>query len=449
MTSCDRRTVLRGLGTAVTLPWLEAFRGGSSAHAASSLSATPLRSAFMFIPNGVHAPDWIPEQQVHGERGLTPLLEPISGQRDRISVLLGLDHHNAKALGDGPGDHARSSACFLTAAHPRKTSGEDIEAGVSVDQVMAKALRGRTRFDSLELGCEGSMGTGGCDSGYACVYSGNISWSASDRPSPKESNPRALYDRLFAAARTAEAKRAQAERFETRRSVLDFVREDARQLEKKLGSGDRDRLDEYFEGLRGVERQLEYLDQAELATTNLPFDRPEVHPENYREHLRLMLDLMTVAFRTDQTRIATMMWANEGTNRSFPFLGVKEGHHHLSHHKGDASMIEGIRTINRFQNEEFSRFIDRLGKIPEGEGSLLDHTMILFGSAIRDGNRHDHDDLPILMAGGEAAGLQHGKNHYLQGKTPLANLFVSMMQTMGAEVDAFGDSTGTIDLPGI
>ena len=256
MTSCDRRAILRGLGTAVTLPWLEAFRGRNLASAASSSNLAPLRSAFMFIPNGVHAPDWIPDQKVHGDRGLTPLLEPISGQRDRISVLVGLDHHNAKPLGDGPGDHARSSACFLTAAHPRKTSGEDIEAGISVDQVMAKALQGRTRFDSLELGCEGSMGTGGCDSGYACVYSGNISWAAPDRPSPKESNPRALYDRLFAAARTTEAKRAQAERFETRRSVLDFVREDARQLEKKLGAGDRDRLDEYFEGLAGSSANL-------------------------------------------------------------------------------------------------------------------------------------------------------------------------------------------------
>lgn len=446
MTSFDRRTVLQGLGTAVMLPWLECLDKSSSAFAMSSNTTNPLRTAFMFIPNGVHAPDWIPQKDVHGSDGLTPLLEPIAPQRHRISVLSGLDHHNAKALGDGPGDHARSSSCFLTAAHPRKTSGEDIEAGISVDQVMAKALSGRTRFDSLELGCEGSMGTGGCDSGYACVYSGNISWSSPDRPSPKESNPRALYDRLFAAAQTPEAKRAQTERFMTRRSVLDFVREDAKYFESKLGAGDRHRLDEYFEGLRGVERQISYLDQAELATSGVPFERPSIHPENYRDHLRLMLDLMTVAFQTDQTRIATMMWANEGTNRSFPFLGVKEGHHHLSHHKGDASMIEGIRTINRFQSEEFARFIGRMAKIPEGEGSLLDHSMILFGSAIRDGNRHDHDDLPILMAGGEAAGLKHGHNQYIEGKTPLANLFVSMMQTMGAEVDAFGDSTGTISL---
>lgn len=442
-----RRTVLRGLGTAMALPWLEAMAGPVS-RLSPALGATPaappVRLAFLFVPNGVHAPDWSPA--VTGKEWTpTPLLEPLGRVREHVSVLSGLAHHNAKALGDGPGDHARSAACFLTGAHPVKTSGADIAVGVSVDQIAAEHMAGRTRFDSLELGCEGGRQSGECDSGYSCVYSANISWRSARTPNLKETNPRLVFERLFETGPNRESAEARAERLRTRRSILDYVRADARRIGAGLGRTDRLRIDEYFESVRQLEKRIELVETVEQDPLQLTsFERPEGIPGDYREHLDIMSELMVLAFKLDLTRVSSFMWANEGSNRSYPFIDVAEGHHQLSHHKGDESMIEKIRRIDRFNVDRFAMFVERLAEEREGDGSLLDNCMVVYGSAIGDGNRHNHDDLPIILAGRGGGTLTPGTHQQFETGTPLCNLYTSLLDRMGAPVDSFGDSTGRL-----
>lgn len=446
MSRPSRRTMLRGMGAAMALPWLEAMPPVSRLSSAMGATATvpPKRLAFLFVPNGVNAPKWAPTG-VGTDWAPSTLLEPLGRVREHVSVLSGLAHHNAKALGDGPGDHARSAACFLTGAHPYKTAGTDISVGVSADQVAATALEGRTRFSSLELGCEGGRQSGDCDSGYACVYSTNISWRSARTPNAKETNPRRLFERLFEVGPGRETAAAREERLRTRRSILDYVRVDARRLASGLGKADRLRVDEYFESVRQLERRIELVETVEQDPSQLTtFERPEGIPGDYREHLDLMSELMILAFKLDLTRVSTFMWSNEGSNRSFPFLEVPEGHHQLSHHKGDESMIEKIRRIDRFHVEAYAKFIERLASEPEGDGTLLDNCMVVYGSAIGDGNRHNHDDLPILLAGRGGGTLSPGRHVVHEKDTPLCNLYVSLLDRMNIPVDTIGDSTGRL-----
>ncbi|MCH2136045.1 MAG: DUF1552 domain-containing protein [Phycisphaerales bacterium] len=435
----DRRTMMRGMGTALALPWLDAM----AAPASAAELASPTRAAFLFIPNGVHRSDWAPTGS-GGSTVLPNMLEPLSPLKNRLTVLTGLDHNNAKALGDGPGDHARSSAAFLTGAHPVKTAGDDISVGVSVDQVAARHLERATRFGSLQLGCEPALTSGSCDSGYSCAYSANISWRKADTPMAKEINPRRLFERLFSMGPTGETKAARAQRLASRRSVLDFVRRDARRLHARVGVGDRDRLDDYMDGVRDLERRIEQVEQVEQAPSDLAgFEPPSGIPGQYREHLRLMNELIILAWRLDLTRVVTFMWANEGSNRAYRNLGIAEGHHHLSHHGGEASMVDQIRAINRFQMEEFAYFLSRLQDTPDGGGSLLDNAMVLFGGAIGDGNRHNHDDLPIVLAG-DGGGLEHSGHMRAPKGTPLCNLHLSLLDRLGVPAETFGDSTGRL-----
>ena len=446
----DRRTMLRGMGTAMSLPWLEAMvpgglsKIGSSALAASTAATTPLRTAFVFIPNGVDPEVWHPTGDGR-DYELSSSLAPLAPLREKFSVLSGLAHHNAKALGDGPGDHARSAACFLTGAHPYKTAGRDIEVGVSVDQLAADAIGGRTHLPSLELGCEPALQSGNCDSGYSCAYSANISWRTSRQPNLKEIRPREVFERLFGFGPAEESERARARRMRTRRSILDFVRSDARRLDATLGVEDRHRMDEYRESVRAVERRIEMIERATFDPEAFHSIRPvKGVPTDYREHVRLMNDMLVLAFRLDQTRVASFMLANEGSNRKFPSIGVSEGHHHLSHHKGDLAMIEKIRAINHFQSEMLLDLLQKLDSVEERGGTLLDNSMILYGSAIADGNRHNHDDLPLILAGGGGGTLDPGRHVRYESGTPLSNLFVSMLQRMGVETDRFGDSNGVL-----
>ena len=449
----DRRTLLRGLGTAVSLPWLETLAPtgmGRAARAAHLQASSPVRLAFLFLPNGVHAPEWLPQgvgvgrptgaSSLPGE--LPSLLSPFDRVREHINLHAGLSHRNARALGDGPGDHARSAACFLTGAHPRKTAGRDIENGVSFDQVMADHHRGRTRFASLELGCEPSMTAGNCDSGYSCAYSANIAWRSPRSPVAKEVNPRAVFERLFMAGPAEETAVARASRLRRRRSILDAVRADARRLSQGLGGRDREKLDEYLDGVRGMERRIERVEKHDQDPASWGFEEiPRGVPGDYREHLELMGDLMTLAFRLDLTRVCSFMWANEGSNRTFPEVGVREGHHHLSHHAGDVSKIDAIRRINRWQNERFADLVERFSGIETGpDRTLLDDTLICYGGAISDGNRHNHHDLPIVVAG-RGGGVESGRLIRHAAKTPLCDLFVSMGRATGADVTSFGDSS--------
>ncbi|MFO0908243.1 MAG: DUF1552 domain-containing protein [Isosphaeraceae bacterium] len=449
LNSIARRTVLRGLGTAVALPWLEAMApaadvGATRAGVAGS-AALPKRMAFLYVPNGVHMQAWTPTAEGSGFE-LNGTLSALKPYKEDLLVLTGLAQDNAFAHGDGGGDHARSLACFLTGTHPLKTDGANIRAGVSVDQVAAQKLGNLTRFASLELGIDRGAQSGNCDSGYSCAYSSNISWRAPTTPMAKEVNPRLVFDRLFAGQSRDETAAARARRELYRRSILDFVSEDANQLRGRLGVNDRRKLDEYLTAVREVEQRLSRAEKSSLTDANLPrdFKKPSGIPQDNREHIRLMLDLLVLAFQGDVTRISTFMYANEGSNKSYAFIGVPEGHHDLSHHGGDTAKHEKLKKINTFHIEQLAYFLGRLKSIREGSGTLLDHSMIVYGSGIGDGDRHNHNDLPILLAGRGGGSLKPGRHIKYANNTPLNNLYLSMLDRVGVPVDSLGDSTGRL-----
>ena len=449
----DRRTVLRGVGTAIAMPWMEAMAPTSLTRtvlAGQGVVERPVRLAFLFVPNGVHPPDWIPESTPEtrtAEFALPPSLQPLEDVRGLVNVHTGLAHHNAKALGDGPGDHARSAACFLTGAHPRKTAGSDIVNGISVDQVAASALKGRTRFSSLELGCERGATAGNCDSGYSCAYSANISWRTPRTPMSKEISPREVFERLFMQGPRGETERARQARLSRRRSILDAVRGDARRLGQELGGRDRMKLEEYLDSVRELEQRIEVVEKAEQDPTGWGLSElPRGIPGDYQEHVDLMGDLMVLAFRLDLTRVVSFMWANEGSNRTYPMIDVREGHHHLSHHSKDEAKVDAIRRIDRWNVERFADLVKRFDAVRDQEDrSLLEDTLMVFGGAISDGNRHNHDNLPILVAGG-GGGVQPGELVAHKPGTPLCGLYLSMLHEAGVAAPTFGDAKGPVQL---
>lgn len=422
----------------MALPWMESL--APSLRAATS-RGRPRRMAFVYIPNGANMADWTPSA-LGSEFELPLILEPLESVRSDLLVLSGLAHDKARANGDGAGDHARASATFLTGCQARKTSGADIQVGVSVDQVAAERLRGQTRFASLELSCDRGQQTGNCDSGYSCAYSFNISWRTPTTPVPAETNPRLVFERLFGSPHAQENAESRARRERQQKSILDFVQEDARRLKGQLGSTDQRKLDDYMAAVRDVEIRLS---RPDLVAAQLPGQRPPAGvPDTYEEHIQVMFDLLALAFQTDTTRVATFILAHDGSNRPYPFLGVSEGHHDLSHHQNDEEKKKKIARINRFHITQYARFLERLKMTPEGDGSLLDHSMIVYGSGIADGNRHAHHDLPVILAGGKAAALQPGRHLRYAKDTPMTNLFLSLLERMGTPVDRLGDSTGRL-----
>jgi hypothetical protein len=438
----SRRTVLRGLGTAIALPWLEAMAPAAEL-ASGSKSAAPKRMAFLYVPNGAHMQAWTPATE-GSDFELPFILEPLKAFKDDLLVLTGLAQDNAAAHGDGGGDHARSLACFLTGTHPVKTDGANIKAGVSVDQVAAQNVGKATRFPSLELGCDRGAQSGNCDSGYSCAYSSNISWRSPTTPMAKEVNPRLVFDRMFASQLAGETGAARAKRDLYRRSILDFVAEDAAQLKGRLGTNDRRKVDEYLTAVREIEQRVSRAEKND-PTADQPgkLKKPAGIPQDFQEHIRLMCDMMVLAFQGDLTRISTFMFANEGSNKSYAFMGVPEGHHDLSHHGGDPKKHEKIKQINKFHIEQFAYILGKLKAIREGNGTLLDNTMIVYGSGISDGNRHNHDDLPILLAGKGAGTVKPGR-HIKYSPQPLNNLYLSMLDRLGVPTDRLGDSTGRL-----
>lgn len=434
----NRRTFLRGTGALMGLPLLQAMM--PDAGLAAQSSQAPLRMAFVFFPNGAIMPSWTPMQDGTSYK-LSPTLKPLEPFRADINVISGLAQDNGRAKGDGPGDHARSAATFLTGMHPVKTAGADIKVGMSVDQVAAQRVGSESRLPSLELGIEGNKTAGQCDSGYSCAYSSTISWKTERTPMAKEINPRLVFDRLFSSEGGNPQQRAKRAKF--RSSILDLVADDAQQLKQKLGQTDRRKLDEYFTSVREIESRIQQAQKnAEAATPD--FEVPEGMPSDQVEHIRLMYELLALAFRTNSTRIATLMLANEGSNRTYPMVGVNTGHHQLSHHREDAAMMAQIQRIDQFQVEQFALFLKRLKETPEGSGSLLDNTMIVFGSGLGDGNRHRHDELPIVLAGRGSGTIQTGRHIRLNRETPLNNLFLSMLHRMNVDTPSFGDSTGEL-----
>ena len=447
--SLSRRTMLRGLGTAIALPVLDAMFPAvarAAGAAASQAQNSPLRMAFFFVPNGVNLALWTPKRTGY-LFDLPYILEPLRDLRNDILVISGLTHDKGRANGDGPGDHARSASVFLTGCQPVKTNGANIRVGISVDQYAARHVGGETLFRSLELGCDPSANAGSCDSGYSCAYSSNISWRDPHTPATKEVNPALVFERLFSHGTGTEVATQRALRERYRRSILDFALEDARRLKRRLGAGDQRKLDEYLTSVREIERRLEMAAaQAYEPGDNEPFayPRPKGIPREYAEHIRLMTDMLVLAFQTDLTRIGTMMFANAGSNRSYRFINVPEGHHALSHHGGNAEKLRKIAEINRFHVAMFARFLRRLKAIREGDATLLDRCMIVYGSGISDGNRHNNEDLPVLFAGRGGGTVRTGRHVKVQWETPMCNLFVAMLRRMGVPVNRFGDSTGEL-----
>src|SRR5262245_57125163 len=437
----SRRTVLKGLGTALALPLLEVMCPLASAARAR---AAPKRMAFVYVPNGAFMEEWTPAT-VGTAYELPPTLKPLEPLKNDLSVLTGLTLDKARANGDGPGDHARANSVFLTGRQPRKTAGADLRAGTSVDQLAAQKVGDQTRLPSLEIGCEGGPQSGNCDSGYSCAYSANLSWRTESTPQPKEVDPKAVFDRLFSSASSAESAAAKARRERYRKSILDLVAEDAGDLRRNLGGADQRKLDEYLSGVREIEQRIERAGKEGFKDPPKPdMERPGGIPREYRDHIRLLCDLLVLAFQTDQTRICAFAFANDGSNRPYKFIDVAEGHHDLSHHGRNKEKLAKIGKINRFHIEQFAYLLGKLKAVKEGPGTLLDNCMIVYGSGIGDGDRHNHDDLPILLAGKARGAFHPGRHMRVPRETPLMNLYLSMLDQVGVRVSSFGDSTGRL-----
>lgn len=435
----SRRTVLRGLGTALALPWLEAM-GPVTAWASGSKTAkvAPNRMAFLYVPNGKNMADWTPTAE-GSDFELPAILQQLSAHKKDMLVLTGLCADKARSNGDGGGDHARALSAFLTGCQPRKTDGTDIRAGISVDQVAASRVGELTRLPSLEIGCEQGSMAGNCDSGYSCVYSSSVSWRSSTQPLPKEVNPKLVFERLFGSVPDAQREK----RDKLRKSILDFVREDAGDLTQKLGASDKRKIDEYFMAIRDIELRIDRASKLpEVKKPDVP--QPEGVPGDYQSHIRLMCDLMVLAFQADVTRVCTFVLANEGSNKPYPFIGISEGHHELSHHGNDQKKKDKIREINKFHASQLNYLLDRLKSISEGDGNLLEHSMIAYGSGNSDGNRHNHDDLPVLLCGQGGGTIKSGRHVRFAGDTPLNNLWLSMLERMDVKIPFLGDSSGML-----
>jgi len=423
----------------MSLPWLEAM-GPQNAWAedAAPQGVAPSRMAFLYVPNGKHMADWTPKQE--GENfDLPPILEPLAGVKNKLMVLSGLTADKARPHGDGGGDHARALSAFLTGSQAYKTDGTNIRAGLSVDQAAAARIGEQTRLSSLEIGCEHGAMAGNCDSGYSCVYSSTMSWRSATQPLPKEVNPKLVFERLFASAPDA----GKARRDARRKSILDYVREDSKGLSLRLTPNDNRKLDEYFASVRDIELRIERAEK--LPPIQTPdYTVPTGIPAEYETHIRLMCDLMVLAFQTDATRVMTFVLANEGSNKPYPFIEVPDGHHDLSHHGNEVAKQDKIRRINTFHTRQLAYLLEKLNAVQEGDGTLLDHSMIAYGSGIHDGNAHNHDDLPLLLAGGGCGTLKTGRHLRFAAETPVSNLWVSMLNRMEISQEKLGDSTGTL-----
>jgi hypothetical protein len=446
----SRRGFLRGAGMALAIPWMESLVAPWSRTALAASSTAPIapvgpprRMAILYVPNGMHMPAWKPEKEGPLDV-LPPTLKPLESLKSECLVLSGLALDGGRAHYDGPGDHARAMASFLTGAHPYKTSGKDICAGVSVDQEAAAHAAVKTRFASLELGCDESSQAGECDSGYSCAYSSNISWRTPNSPLTKETDPRAVFDRLFGAG--GAAGHSDAVHRQRQRSLLDFVTDDARDLQAHLSGNDRRKLDEYLYAVRDVERRVADAGKpADASRVPKGFVRPDERPRDFARHVRLLMDMMMLAFQTDSTRVITLVFANEGSNRNYPEIGVPNAHHELSHHGGDKRKQEGIAKINLFHTGLLAYFLERMRNTRDGSGSLLDHSMVLYGSGIGDGDRHNHDNLPILLAGRGGGTIKPGRHVRYKFDTPLTNLYDGMLRRMGTSVDKFADTDVEMD----
>jgi len=445
----NRRSFLRGLGVSIALPSLEKLvpvaraAAGAAPELATTPTGQPLRAAFVAFANGSNYERWKPCGNGR-EYVLNETHQPLAGLRDKFQIISNLAHDAANNWGDGAGDHARSGASFLTGCHAWKTLGSRLHLGISVDQIAARQVGHLTRLDSLQLGVEGARMYGSCDTGYPCAYQYNISWASETLPLAPEANPRVVFEKLFGVGSGEDRLANFRQRLARRRSVLDFVLEDVRSLNRELGRNDRQKLDEYLSGVRKIELQIEKSERFKLPSPSI--HEPDGPPESHREHVDLMYDLLAMAFQTDSTRVVSFCVAPEGSNRPFQELGISEGHHFLTHHAGNQEKIIKVAKIERWYSERFARFLTTLDSMKEADGtSVLDNSMIVYGCAIGDGNKHNHDELPVILAGGGGATLHPGRHIDLPTATPMTNLYTSLLDRMGVKADKVGDSTGTLE----
>ncbi len=448
-TAMRRRQFLRGMGVCMALPALESMQSAKAiaVHTTPGLATTasgaPLRTAFIYFPNGAIPSAWWPSGSADSDPkaySLSQTLKPLESHRDSIQVLKGLDNLSANGGPDGGGDHARGNGTFLTGVRLKK-SASDIQAGVSIDQIIAKTVGDTTRFASLELTCDSKRQTSGCDSGYSCAYQYNISWSSATTPMSPESNPRSVFERLFGSGNPGERRDNLSRRRDEQRSLLDFVLDDARSMQRRLPSTDREKLAQYLEGIREIEKRIEKAERFG-AVSDPNFATPEGVPDSYEEYVQLTYDLLFLAFQTDSTRVASLLLAHDGSNRSFDHIGIVEGHHDLTHHQNKADQIKKVEEIDQWYVRMFAGFLDKLASTPDVDGkSLLHNSMIVYGSGNADGNRHTHSDLPIVLAGNAGGAISPGR--FVDHKSkPLTNLYLTIAQQMGVQdLERFGDST--------
>jgi hypothetical protein len=434
-----RRTFLRGIGTAVALPFLDAM---TPALAKPNAAKAPVRMAFVYVPNGMDMRHWNVDYE--GRLGvLSQTLQPLEPHKNDILVLGNLTHNTGRALLDGAGDHGRCCGSYLTGVQVKK-SVSDIRASVSMDQLVANQIGKETRFASLEVGLEDGRQAGDCDSGYSCAYTNNLAWRSETQPLPPILDPRALFERLFGDGAELSAE-ARAQRRINRRSILDFITEDTRALHGDLGPTDQRKLDEYLSSIRQIEEQLKRAEQ-ENAQVDPGMEKPYGVPSDFAEHFRLMTDMITVAFQADLTRVVTFLVTREGTSRAYREIGIPDGHHPLTHHRNIVEMMDKVAKINYYHTEQFAKWITKLKAAHEGNGSLLDNSMIVYGAGLSDGNQHTHHDLPTLIAGrGGDNFIKTGRRVVYRRETPMCNLFLTMMDRMGTRMDHFGDSTGHLN----
>lgn len=433
----SRRTLLRGAGTAIALPLLDAM------FPAMSRAAAPVRRlTVVYVPNGIIMKDWTPAA-TGSDFEFTRILKPLEAFRSDLTVVSGLAS-TASLKTPGGGDHAKATGSFLSGTAPKRTVGADVQSGVTFDQIAAKHVGGDSRVASLQLSCEDPRMVGNCDTGYSCAYTNCLSWKDSETPMPPEVNPRSVFERLFGTVDPSLDPATRARRALYRKSILDLTQESARRIEADLGASDKRKVDEFLTSIRDVEKQIA---DAEKDTRKVvaPIDKPSGIPFEFADYLKLMYDLQAIAMQADLTRVTTLLVGREGSVRTYPEIAVPDPHHPLTHHRNNPDFIEKVTKVNAYHVELFAYFLGKLKATPDGEGTLLDHSSILYGSALSDGNAHSHQNLPLLVAGN--AGGHGGGRHVIAPKdTPATNLFLTLMNNVGVNEDKVGDSTGRFEL---
>src|SRR5262245_533759 len=437
-----RRTFLRGMGVAIGLPLLDAMVPALSA--IGKTSANPVRRlGFVYTPNGATMSAWTPQGEPGALSELSPTLAALNPFKDQVVVPTGVSQNQAEAFGDGNGEHSRGQTVWLSGVHPKRTEGADVQNGITVDQIAAQVLGKDTRLLSIEMALEQNYLVGNCDNGYSCVYWNTISWRTPTTPLPMEVNPRIVFERMFGDGGTPEQRLGQARED---RSILDSVKESIVTLQRELGPGDRVKVVEYLDSMREMERRIQVAEkQSGDSLIALP-DRPVGVPESYDDHAKLMFDLALLAFQADVTRVFTLLLGREQTNRPYPLIGVPEAHHSISHHQNDPVKLAKCAKVNQYHISLMAQFVGKLKATKDGDGTLLDHSMLLQGSGLSNSDQHSHIDLPLVVVGGAGGRLKGGRHLRFPKDTPMNNLHLAMLQKVGVPVERLGDSTGKIDL---